>query len=284
MMLHERDDLVNGLQLHSYAAGDSSAPALVFLHGFPEWGGAWERQLDFFAAQGFYAIAPDQRGYNRSDKPRSIRSYTVQLLAADIAALIEVLQLKDVTLCGHDWGGAVAWELARTRPDLVQRLVILNMPHPAAMRQALRYDRGQLRRSWYAGFFQLPLLPEVLCAAFGFALLKRTLRRTARKGTFSEEELHRYIDAWKQPGALRAMLNWYRAFRFTPATDFTIDMPALVLWGRRDAFLKASLAPASLAHCTNGRLLWFDKATHWLHHEEPDGVNEAIQNFINRNA
>ncbi|GAA4343650.1 alpha/beta hydrolase [Flaviaesturariibacter amylovorans] len=278
--MDERTDEINGITLHSYTSGDPGGAPVVFLHGFPEWGGAWKAQLRYLAARGCYCVAPDQRGYGQSSKPRGIRSYTTPTLAADIAGLIGCLGTGPVTLVGHDWGGGVAWEVARRRPDLVRRLVILNMPHPDAIRQVLRENGAQRRKSWYIAFFQLPLLPEACCSAFGYRLLRRTLQRSVRRGTFSESDLNRYRDAWAQPGALRGMLHWYRALRYHRPAPFTVALPTLLLWGRRDAFLEPANAALSLARCTQGTLRYFDNATHWLHHEEPEAVSEAILGFI----
>ncbi|RYZ21923.1 MAG: alpha/beta hydrolase [Chitinophagaceae bacterium] len=280
MQLRDQYVTVNNISLRCSVAGNPARPAIVFLHGFPEWGGAWEEQLRFFAARGYYAVAPDQRGYGWSDKPRGVRSYTLDQLADDVAALVAALGPGPVVLVGHDWGGAVAWAFAHRHPALLRRLVVLNMPHPSVMTQTLKRDPGQLLRSWYAGFFQLPWLPERLCAAFGYAVLKRTLRRTSRPGTFGDAGLARYREAWAQPGALHAMINWYRAFRYNRGAGFGTDVPTLLLWGRKDAFLKASMAPKSIARCSKGRLRWLDDATHWLHHEVPEAVNAAILEFL----
>ena len=267
--------------LHTMEAGPPDGPAILFLHGFPEFWFGWHNQLDFFANQNYRVIAPDQRGYNLSSKPANVKNYTLEILAADVAELISQLGSGKVVLVGHDWGGAVAWAVADKYPELLEKLIILNMPHLKILNHALRHNKKQMLRSWYAGFFQLPALPEIMVKAFNFKLLERSLTTSSRPGTFTEAELTAYRQAWKQPGAIKAMLNWYRAtkynsFRFKPA----IEVPTLMLWGKKDKFLGEELALPSIEMCTNGQLIFLKEASHWLHHEEPDRVNTLILNFL----
>ncbi len=281
MAVTERFYTVNGIRLHVAEAGDPGGKIILFLHGFPEFWYGWHRQLDYFAQQGFRAVAPDQRGYNLSSKPSGVRAYTLKNTTADIAALTGQLTNEKLVLVGHDWGGAVAWTMAQQYPELIEKLVVLNMPHPKVFTENLRKNPKQALRSWYAGFFQIPLLPELACSALNFRLLKGSMGKTARKKTFSEADFASYKAAWRQKGALKAMINWYRAFKYNPASATEqIQPPTLLIWGMRDRFLGTELAQPSIDRCRSGRLEFMPTATHWLHHEEPEQVNNLIFNFI----
>jgi pimeloyl-ACP methyl ester carboxylesterase len=251
------------------------------LHGFPEFWYGWRKQIPALARAGWRVVAPDQRGYNLSDKPRAIRPYHLDLLAGDIAALIGTLGYADAAVAGHDWGAGVAWWLALMHPARVRRLAILNGPHPAAFRTALRASGRQRRLSWYILFFQIPWLPEALGKAGGWRGWSSALVRSANPGTFSAEDLARYRSAWSQPGATRSMLNWYRALRFLPALPrIPVEPPTLILWGAQDRFLDAKLAQASAGLCRHARVRMFDHASHWVHLEEAEDVNAELLSFF----
>ncbi|WP_158828534.1 alpha/beta fold hydrolase [Mucilaginibacter lacusdianchii] len=268
---------VNGVRLHALQDGDPSGDTIVFLHGFPEFSYAWHDQLPFFASKGFNAIAPDLRGYNLSSKPKGTHAYVIDHIVADVVALIKHLTPKKVTLVGHDWGGGVAWTLAQQHPELLNKLVILNMPHLQVMLNNLKRSPKQMFKSWYAAFFQLPFIPEWLCRMFGFRLLKNSLRKTSKRGTFSKQDMQRYQQAWQQPYALTAMINWYRAFKQDAAKSYTqIHVPTLIIWGKKDTTLSVEMAKQSIDFCLKGKLVLLDDATHWLHHEKPNEVNQLI--------
>ncbi|MGQ0552695.1 MAG: alpha/beta fold hydrolase [Planctomycetota bacterium] len=273
------------------ADAPNTAPLVLLLHGFPEGRACFRRQIPALAAEGYRVLAPDQRGYGESDKPRGSRAYRLPLLVNDALGLLDAAGAERAHIIGHDWGGAVAWWLARTRPERVASLSILNCPHPLVLRRAVLTSPRQMLRSWYMAFFQLPWLPEAVAAARDHALLVWGLRSSSRPGTFSEADLEAYRRDWRRPGALRAMIHWYRALRWPlvtkpPSTDASsaiaprkaIDIlpPTLILWGRRDRALGAELAPLSLARCAAGRLVFLDEASHWLQHEEPERVNALL--------
>ncbi|WP_205499962.1 alpha/beta fold hydrolase [Rufibacter psychrotolerans] len=271
----------NGIHLYTVEAGPAEGPTILFLHGFPEFWYGWKHQLAFFAAQGWHAVAPDQRGYHLSSRPHGVDAYTIDQLTQDIAGLIPQISQGQVVLVGHDWGGAVAWNLALHQPALLRQLVILNMPHPKVFHAHLTRNPKQMLRSWYAGFFQLPWVPEAVSSSFDFKVLESTMTGSARPGTFSAQELEAYKTAWNQPGALEAMINWYRAYKYHPiAADRKIDLPTLLLWGKQDQFLGTELAEPSVDQCRRGQLVFLDQATHWLHHEEPDRVNHLMLEFL----
>ncbi len=271
----------NGVRLHAVEAGPRDGPLVLLLHGFPEFWWGWRRQIEPLAAAGLRVVAPDGRGYNLSDRPRGVGAYDLDTLAADAIGIADALGRRTVSLVGHDWGGLVAWWAASRYPDRVERLAILNAPHPAIVGAYMRRRPAQALRSSYIGFFQLPLVPERLLAANDFALMRRAMRRSARPGTFSEADLDRYAQAWARPGALTAMLDWYRALRRRPPMpDPGVQAPTLVIWGGRDRFLERGLAEASLALCREGRALWLDEASHWVHLEEAETVNLALLRFL----
>jgi pimeloyl-ACP methyl ester carboxylesterase len=170
----------NGIQLHAVEAGPRDGPLVILLHGFPEFWWGWRRQIEPLAAAGLHVLAPDQRGYNLSDRPAGVAAYDLDTLAADVIGLADAAGQRKVMLVGHDWGGLVAWWTASRHPHRVDRLVVLNAPHPAVMGAYMRRHPSQMLRSSYVGFFQLPFIPERLLAAGDFALMRRALRRSSR--------------------------------------------------------------------------------------------------------
>lgn len=282
-MIEHRYVSTNGLRLHVATAGKSDGPLMLLLHGFPEHWYGWRRQIEPLAEAGFSVWAPDQRGYNLSDKPAGIEPYRLRDLAADAAGLIDAAGRERAIVVGHDWGGAVAWHLAATRPEIIERAVILNVPHPAVMLRHLRRNPRQMLRSRYMLFFQVPWLPELWLSANRGWRLARALRRTSRPGAFSPEELEQYRDAWSQPRAATSMINWYRAAMRYSAGEVSsarIRAPTLLIWGARDCFLGREMAQPSIELCENGRLEMINEATHWVQHEMCDRVNELILQFV----
>lgn len=276
--------VVNESGLRVITAGPVNGSPLVFLHGFPETAAlSWRRQLDWFAIKGYRVIAIDQRGYNRSGKPRRVADYRLELLVEDVIGVIRALRHERVAVVGHDWGAAVAWCLADRYASVVQRAIILNCPHGVAFKRTLLHNPRQWLLSWYILFFQLPWLPERALAWNNFFWLRRVLRTSAHPGTFTATDLALYTDAWRQPDALRSMLNWYRGLvrypiLLNPSRKITI--PVLMLWGKQDSFLLADMAEPSIEMCENGRLIYLPEASHWLQHEAPEEVNPLIHNFL----
>ena len=266
-----------GVTLHAVVDGPPSSPVVLLLHGFPEFWYGWHRQIGPLAAAGFRVIVPDQRGYNLSSKPSGVAAYALTELVSDVIAIADQLDQEKIFLVGHDWGAAVAWSTALLHPQRVAKLVVLNVPHPSVLRKFLSTHLRQVLRSWYMFFFQLPWLPEAVFSAFNFHVGARSLLRSSRPGTFSAEDLAQYRAAWSQPGALTAMINWYRAIFRTRVKfpDKTVRVPTRILWGERDAFLLAEMAHESLRYCTSAELFTFANATHWLQHEEslPTSLN-----------
>lgn len=273
---------VDGVDLHCIEAGPETGPLVVLLHGFPEFWWGWRRQIGPLADAGLRVVAPDQRGYNRSSRPKGRDAYHLDVLARDVIALADAHGREKIALVGHDWGGLVAWWVAASYPERVERLVAINAPHPGVVRSFMRAHPGQMVRSLYVGFFQLPRLPETMLSANRHEALKQSMLRSSRPGAFAEGDWEVYREAWEKPGALTAMLNWYRALPLLSRrpSAHRLPMPVLVLWGRGDQFLDSRLAEASLDLCEQGRVRWFEDATHWVHLEEPRAVNEELIAFL----
>jgi pimeloyl-ACP methyl ester carboxylesterase len=283
MDLRERFIKTNGINLHVMEAGQKDGPAIFFLHGFPEFWYAWRKQISFFASKGYLVVAPDQRGYNLSDKPTGIESYSIDELAKDVVGLIDAYDRKRIFLVGHDWGASVAWWAALKYPDRIEKLVIINVPHPKVMAKNLFNNPIQMHKSWYIFFFQIPGAVEKFAAANNYAWPIQLLSSSSRPGTFTPEELEEYRKAFMQPGAFPAMVNWYRAMiQLHPEQpkDFNVKIPMLLLWGTEDAALLTEMADESMVYCPQGRLIKLFQATHWVHHEEANEVNIRIAEFI----
>lgn len=285
--LEHHDVRTNGLRLHVVQCGPADGPLVLLLHGFPEYWGSWRAQLPALAAVGYRVWVPDQRGYNLSDKPAGVRAYQLTQLAADIIGLIDAAGQAQASVVGHDWGGIVAWHLATYHAARVARVAILNVPHPAVLPRALGRVPGQVLRSWYILFFQLPWLPEKMFSRRNWRFGEQSLVCTSRPGTFSAAEVARYKVAWAQPGALTGMLNWYRALlrypprqRPGPAGPPRVRIPVQIIWGKKDAFLAAELAELSLELCDQGQLHYFPKASHWVQHEEAAAVSALLLDFL----
>jgi pimeloyl-ACP methyl ester carboxylesterase len=269
------------LRLHVAEAGPETGPPTILLHGFPEFWFGWRHQIGPLAEAGLRVIVPDQRGYGLSDRPQGVSAYHLDRLAGDVLALADACGFATFRLVGHDWGGLVAWWLASRHPERIERLAILNAPHPGIVGAYMRHHPGQWLRSVYVGLFQLPGLPERLLTADRCRALRHALTSTSRPGAFSAADLDRYVEAWLQPGAMTAMLNWYRALVRLPRDEpARVRVPTLILWGKQDTALQSGLAEASLAFCDAGRIRWYERASHWLAHEEPDSVNVELTRFL----
>ncbi|HET7232806.1 MAG TPA: alpha/beta hydrolase [Longimicrobium sp.] len=284
----DRFGTVNGVTLHWVEAGQG--PLVLLLHGFPEFWYEWRHQIPVLARAGFRVVAPDLRGYNLSDKPRGVRHYRAGVVMDDVAALIGHLGAERAFVVGHDWGGVIAWRLAIQRPELVERLVILNAPHPAVFARELKHPR-QLLRSWYAGFFQLPFLPEAAFRANGHALLERVFRTSpVRPNAYTDEDIRQYKDAVSRPGALTAMINYYRAFGIgtlaggrggeAPRGDGIVRRPTMVIWGEQDTALNIHNLDGLEAYVPDLRIERIADASHWVPADAPEKVNRLLIGFF----
>jgi pimeloyl-ACP methyl ester carboxylesterase len=279
--------LTNGVRLHVVESGPEDGPPILLLHGFPEFWYGWRHQIGPLADAGFRVLAPDQRGYGASEKPGPISAYALDTLASDVAGLIEAIGRPRATVVGHDWGGVVAWWLAIRRPAPLERLAVLNAPHPIVFRRYLRSSPRQLLKSWYAFSFQLPWLPEAMLRRRNWRPLMEAVRRTSRPATFTEADLESYRGTWSEPGAITAMINWYRAALWNPPRpppDARIHVPTLLIWGAKDVALDRGLAMPSIQQCDHGKLELFEEASHWVQHEEPGRVTRLLLDFLRTEA
>jgi epoxide hydrolase 4 len=275
---------LSGVRLH-FAEPDVDAagrPLVLLLHGFPELWYAWRHQLPALASAGFRAVAPDMRGYNLSDKPERVSDYRVEVLADDVAALIEALGHDRATVIGHDWGGIVAWFFAMRHPSLLERLVVMNAPHPHHFLTMMR-DFRQLRCSWYITLFQLPWVAERAFEYGDFAYIRTQLQRDLRRDAITEQELEHYARAWRESSTTK--MNYYRALiRRNPfglrKTLRPIEEPVQVIWGARDRYILSRYAEPPAMWVPDLRLDLLDGASHWVQTDRPERVNELLLDFL----
>ena len=271
---------VGDQRLHYVEAGDG--PLIVLLHGFPEFWYGWRLQIQPLAAAGFRVVAPDTRGYNLSSKPDGVAAYDTRQLATDIRGLIHERGAESALLVGHDWGGTIAWATAMNFPEVVDRLAILNAAHPRKLSQGLHHP-GQLRKSWYFFFFDLPELPESVVRADNWHFFRHFLRDA--HPAFTPEEFDRYIEAWSQPGAATGMINYYRSSVRTPPkrADERYAPSARPPWssggGRWLSRPRTSRARARRRTQPRPRRA-AARRLHWVHHDEADRVNQLLTEFF----
>ncbi|AGY56269.1 alpha/beta fold hydrolase [Gloeobacter kilaueensis] len=271
----------NGIRFHCVQQGLPGAPLVLLLHGFPEFWYAWRYQIPVLAEH-FWVVAPDLRGYNLSDKPAG--GYDLATLSADIRALIAAFGYSKAHVVGHDWGGLIAWEFAYRYPDALDRLVVLNAPHPVRFVEELRSNPLQLFKSLYIFFFQLPWLPEQLIAHNDYEVLEQLFRHPeVRPGSFSDADIQVYRQALAVPGALSAALRYYRELLQPAGTSYEqlLAAPALVIWGSRDFALETRLSEKLERFFVSGpkRVLLRD-CSHWVQQEDPGQVNALLIDFL----
>ena len=275
---------VNGISLHVAQCGDQDEdkPLAILLHGFPEFWGSWRHQISALVDLGYRVWVPDLRGYNTSDAPQKVSEYRMSNIGADVRDLILAANVDSCALMGHDWGAAIAWWVAAEYPEHVDKLIIANVPHPRVFRRHVFTSPRQMCRSWYVFFFQLPWLPEWLLSRKNFSLLGLGVFDTALEETFSEQQRQNYRDVWTRSG-LRSMINYYRAamrYQELPKAG-VIEVPTLIIWGRRDHVLREEMAGESIELCRNGRLVFIDEATHWVHLDSPERFNAEMERHLN---
>ncbi|MFL6713134.1 MAG: alpha/beta fold hydrolase [Sulfurifustis sp.] len=290
--MEEHYATVNGLRLHYVSAG--KGPLILFVHGFPEFWYAWKNQLEAFGRD-YRAVAPDMRGYNRSDKPADVKAYRAKHLVEDLRQLIDHLGGRPCVMVAHDWGGAVAWSFAVAHPDYLSRLVIVNAPHPIPFARALKSNPEQIAASQYMLLLRDAKAERVL-SEDNFRRLEGMLS-TFGEGAeqwLSDDDRSRYREAWAQPGALTASLNYYRVSPLYPPVPggtaehlpdldpaaFTVNVPTLVIWGERDRALRPVLLDGLNDVVPNLRIERIPEGSHWVIHEQPERVNRLIREFI----
>jgi pimeloyl-ACP methyl ester carboxylesterase len=274
-----------GLRFHVATCGEGDQLALC-LHGFPECWYSWRHQMPLLAKLGYRVWAPDLRGYGLSSKPRGIQSYAIDTLMADVAALIDASGARSVTLVAHDWGGIIAWFFAIRKVRPLDRLIVMNIPHPFAAEPAFR-TWAQRRKSWYVLFFQLPWLPEALLRANGCRAVGEAMRATSvHPERFPDDDLAVFRESASQPGALTGMLNYYRAFvrggwrRQRKLGGSIVKVPTLMIWGEQDVALTKATTVGTEDWVEDFTLKTLPDASHWVQQDDPDAVAEIFTSWL----
>ncbi|WP_416674307.1 alpha/beta fold hydrolase [Egbenema bharatensis] len=277
----QHDSIIsNGVRLHYVTQG--SGDLLLMLHGFPEFWYSWRHQIPEFA-QDYQVVALDMRGYNDSDKPKDLAAYRMDELVRDISGVIRGLGYDRCILMGHDWGGAVAWNMAYTHPEQVDRLIVLNLPHPAKFTEGMTNPQ-QLLRSSYTFFFQLPWLPEAVLQLGDYQLIEEAFTRMAvNKSVFTTEDIKQYKNAVAKPGALTAMLNYYRNILqggLLQKSWGKLYVPTLMIWGEEDTALGIELTYGTEAYVEDFTIRYIPHCSHWVQQEKPELVNQYVREFL----
>jgi pimeloyl-ACP methyl ester carboxylesterase len=284
---------VNGIQLHYVV--DGQGPLIMFVHGFPEFWFEWEKQLVEFGKD-YQAVAPDMRGYNLSSKPPNVEGYHIKDLIEDLRALAKYLGHEKMIMVAHDWGGAVAWSAAIRHPELLEKLIIINAPHPAVFARELLNNSEQQKASQYMLMLRSAEAERIL-SENNYARLMDVLVQFGSKWEMSEEKRLKYLDAWSQPGALTGSLNYYRASPLYPPASkkdeeqigsvlnlpkemFEIKVPTLVIWGEQDRALLTGNLDGLEEYIEDLTVKKIPGGSHWVIHEQPELVNTLIRDFI----
>jgi len=272
----------NGVNLHYVSQG--SGKLMLMLHGFPEFWYSWRHQIREFAAD-YRVVAVDLRGYNDSDKPKDVEAYAMSELIADVKGIISGLGYEDCILVAHDWGGAIAWNFAYAYPAMVEKLIVLNLPHPAKLAAGLKTPQ-QLFKSWYIFFFQIPFLPEFLIQLNDYNAIAWAFSSMAiNKSAFTPEDLATFKNAIAQPGSLTAMINYYRC-NFKLIADKNekvwgiLDIPTLMIWGEKDIALGKELTYGTDAYVRDLQIKYIPNCSHWVQQEQPVLVNQYMREFL----
>ena len=288
-----RIPLSTGVELDVWTAGDPTNPPIIFLHGFPESHRTWTHQMAGLADR-FYCIAPDQRGYARSSKPTEVKDYRITMLVADVFALADALELDRFTLAAHDWGGAVGWAAALSQPDRIERLVIVNAPHPYIYQKTIIENLDQRQAAQYVRTFRGEELERRIAENGLDWFFDHSFMRYLPAGSVSDAERAAYLDEWGQDGALTAMFNWYRASPTdVPAMDEVIETteflqkplpqfhrPTLIVWGMKDPALLPCQLDGIEDHVTDITVVRIPDAGHFSPWEAPDAVTNAMREWL----
>ncbi len=278
----------NGVNLHYVSQGEGKL--MLMLHGFPEFWYSWRHQITEFV-QNYHVVAVDLRGYNDSDKPQELEAYQISELVEDIKGVVKGLNYQDCILVAHDWGGLIAWNFAYTYPEMVEKLIVLNIPHPAKFIAGIKTPQ-QLLKSWYILWFQIPWIPEFLFQLNNYqAIANIFINMAVDKTAFTEADLNAYRDAAAKPGALTAMLNYYRCNFPSLLTLFNgeqqkwhyLDVPTLTIWGENDTALGKELTYGTEAYVRDWQIKYIPNCSHWVQQEQPTLVNSYIREFLLNN-
>jgi epoxide hydrolase 4 len=290
-MTHHYAD-INDVSIHYASAG--SGKLILFLHGFPQFWYEWKHQLVEFGTD-HHAVAPDMRGYNLSSKPDSFDAYTIPIICEDIRQLIAHLRHERCVLVAHDWGGVIAWSFAGRHPELLDKLVIINCPHPALMKRELRDNPDQQKASQYFNLFRSDAGAGMLLGKDCAALSRMLLRTGKSEGYFDDADEAAYLEAWKQPGAIQAGLNYYRNLPLSPDVEeaatmsdtfdeafpeLQIGVKTLVIWGEQDSAMVVDNLTGLESYVSDLKVERLPEAGHWVPNQYPQEVNQAIRRFI----
>ena len=275
----------NGLkfEVDKCGAGDKLA---ICLHGFPENSFSWRYQLPMLAELGYEAWAPNLRGYGKTSRPLLIENYTMDHLLADVAGLIDAAGKSEVVLIAHDWGAVIAWQFAIKKIRPLHKLIICNVPHPIPMMKSMKNGLGQLKKSWYIFFFQIPRLPEWLLGRNQAKGISQAFRNSAvNKDMFPDEVVEVYRKNANQPGALTAMINYYRGLfkgrKNSSIEDIAIiDTPTLMVWGEDDVALSKDTTYGTQDYVTDFQIRYLPRVSHWVQQEAPEQVNVMMKAFL----
>ncbi len=270
----------NNVKLHYVTQGEG--PLMLMLHGFPEFWYSWRYQIPEFAKD-HKVVALDLRGYNLSEKPTKVSAYHISELIKDIEGVIQGLGYDDCILVGHDWGGFIAWCFAYAHPHRLQKLIVLNLPHPAKFAKALRTNPRQMLRSWYIAFFQLPRLPEWMFQRNDYgAIASAFADKATQKSAFTSEDLKAFKQAAAHQGALTAMINYYRSNTrtFTSQNWDILNVPTLLLWGEDDFALGKELTYGTEEFVKDLQVHYLSDCNHWIQQEQPEQVNQYMRGFL----
>ena len=278
-----REVAANGLTFEVAEAGEGDHLALC-LHGFPELNYSWRHQMPLLAAKGYRVWAPNQRGYSDGARPGRVEDYGADRIVADAAALFDASGARKLTLVAHDWGGAIAWMFAIKRVRPIERLVVMNLPHPMCFAAALKHW-PQRRRSWYIAFFQLPWLPERSLLRDDAAGIRNAFRGMAvDKSRFPDTVLDVYARAAQRPGAMTAMVNWYRAAVRRRASmslgDGRVEVPTLIVWGEEDSALGLETLDGTERYVPDLTIRRLPGVSHWVQQEAPEQVNAILDAWL----
>lgn len=276
----------NHIKFEVLTMGSGDRLALC-LHGFPEHAFSWRFQMPLLARLGYRVWAPNLRGYGASDSPPGMQDYQIETLVGDVAGLIDAAGARETLLIAHDWGGLLAWNAAMRHPRLIDRLVILNVPHPACFIREL-CQPAQLLKSWYMAFFQIPVLPEFLMGLRQARLIARAIRLTSRdRARFPTEVTDVYRQNAARKGGLTAMLNWYRALlrggglrRCRDGGFPKIEVPTLLLWGGADDFFTARARMGHEYFVSDLTYRLLPGVSHWVQQEAPEAVNAMLEAWL----
>lgn len=263
--------------LHYVSAGSRDKPLVLLLHGFPDFWFSWKYQI-LDLKKDFWVVVPDLRGYGQSSKPASVDDYQASKLIEDVHGLVKSLGRQKVTVIGHDWGAPIAWSFATKHEDLVEKLIIINGPHPVAMQRQLHNSLDQIFKSWYIVAFQLPCVAEASLSLNDMQALDKL------HAVYNDEEREAFKYTFGKPGALTGPINYYRASFRRPSRGGLkfrrLAIPVLIVWGRRDMALTEGIAVLNLDYASGGRVEYVSDAGHWVQRERPEIVNGHIRRFL----